>query len=66
MADALLDRLGVSEVVFLTFALTRVSSICNFGISYNENNSSKITGNLEMALRHLLAVGYDNSASLRS
>lgn len=40
--------------------------ICDSKIPYHEDNSSKITSDLQVSLSHLLTVGNDNGASLAS
>lgn len=34
--------------------------------AYNENDSAKVTSGFQVSLRHLLAVGNNDRASLRS
>lgn len=66
MTNALLDRLGVSQVIFLTdISIVPRQSLGELR-SYQENNSAQITGRFKVSLGHLLTVRNNNGASLRS
>lgn len=63
MSHAFLDGLGVAQVIFLD----KSASFNNIARApYNEVDATKITGRLQMTLSHLLAVGHNDRASLRS
>lgn len=67
VTDALLDGLGVAQIVFLWESdIVRHSSILRQGSPYNESNTSEITSDLQVTLHHLLTVGNDDVASLLS
>ena len=63
MPDALFDRLGVAQVVFLT-SIQHLPLPLSPEFPHNEHHTAQITGELEMALGHLLAVRHNDSASL--
>lgn len=65
VTDALLDGLAVPQVVFL-YLSDKVSLWRESAGQYHENHSSEVTGNFQVPLRHLLAEGDDNRASLGS
>lgn len=68
VTNALLDGLGVAEVIFLWARQT----ICTFNrtprfqVSYNESNTAQITSDLQVTLGHFLTVGDHHIASLGS
>ena len=67
VTDSLLDRLGVAQIVFLPDRRVRDSiTMLETKVSYDESNPTEITSDLQVSLRHLLTVGDDNGASLRS
>lgn len=67
VTNALLDRLGVTQIVFLWESdIVRHESISRQRSPYYERNTSKITSNLQVTLPTLLAVGNNDVASLLS
>jgi hypothetical protein len=69
VTNALLDGLGVAQVVFLyreSDTFPDSNKLYSRKTPYHEHNSSKITSDLQVSLGHLLTVGNDNGATLAS
>jgi hypothetical protein len=67
VSNASLDRWGVSKVVLLEYEVTeRLLTISGVIEAYDEDNTAKISGDLEMTLGHLLTEGNNDGASLAS
>jgi hypothetical protein len=69
VTNALLNGLGVAQVVFLYWSQAPPLDLNKIGGSkapYHEHNSAKITSDLQVSFGHLLTVGNDNGASLAS
>lgn len=65
MTDTLLDRLGVAQVIFLNTIGQKIELITPVSsFSYHEDNSSKITSQLEVTFGHFLSIWNDHGASL--
>lgn len=69
VTNALLNGLGVAQVIFLYWSQTHplnLNKIYGSKTPYHEDNSAKITSDLQVSLGHLLTVRNDNGASLAS
>lgn len=67
VSDARFDRLGVVQVVFLCCVRTSLFVDAVYVSStYDKDDTAKITGDLQVTLRHLLPKRDDDGASLAS
>lgn len=64
VSNARFDRRGIVQVVFLCIVSVFPGPVRQW--TYDEDDTAKITRDLQVALGHVLAEGNDNSASLAS
>ncbi len=64
MADRLLKRLSVAEIILLRNRLDMLALPFSIAVAYHKDDLSEITRNLQVSLGHLLTVWDDDGASL--